>query len=377
MISLYIHIPFCRSKCLYCGFYSTQYVQAQAEDYLLALNREMEQYRAKAGARQIASIYIGGGTPTTLSATQLTRLFSMIRTHLAPDFPQEVSIEMNPGTASSVKLELLKLLGITRLSIGIQSFDNELLCRLGRTHTAEGAQEAFRMARNAGFESIGLDLIYGIPGQRLDEWRETLTTAIALGPEHVSLYCLSLDEGSRLAADVRAGRLSLPSDDRTADIYETSRRKLLAAGYEQYELSNFARPSHACRHNLHYWKRGEYLGFGPSAWSFLGNRRWMNVRDLRNYTERSEAGSPLVGEEETISASQAAAERLFLGLRMTEGISLPELAWKFDQRSQRISLEDRIRSLAAGGLVTTVDGRLRLTPRGMLVSNEVMEHLTP
>jgi oxygen-independent coproporphyrinogen-3 oxidase len=303
-------------------------------------------------------------------------LFHLVHDRIRPAAGAEVTVETNPGTASPDLLSSLKELGVTRLSIGVQSFSDRLLSRLGRSHDAAAAVTAFRQARSAGFGSVGIDLIYGIPDQTAAEWDHTIDAALTLGPDHLSLYALSIDPGSRLDALVRKGSVAPPDDEATAAMFGAAQHRVQDAGYVQYELSNFAKPSHACRHNLHYWDRGEYLGLGPSAWSFIGDRRWSNIPDVREYIERMHSGRPVTGEEEILGPGQARSERLLLGFRRTDGLDLAALVSAHGRRT-RFSLKRQIDELSRNGFVETREGRLRLTSRGMLVSNEIIARLLP
>jgi oxygen-independent coproporphyrinogen-3 oxidase len=336
----------------------------------------MEQRRASWEGRSIVSVYLGGGTPSVLSVGQLERLFEGIRSRVV--FPEgtEISVEMNPGSATREKCALLRSLGVTRVSIGVQSFSDPLLERLGRRHRAAEAIKAFRWVRDAGIASVGIDLLYGIPGQSREDWRATITTALELGPEHLSCYSLTIEQGPPLFARVAAGKEVMPTDDSVAEMYEHLLDRALTAGYAQYELSNFAIPSHTCRHNGHYWSRGDYLGLGPSASSCISDVRWTNVSSLDGYLSLLREGRSVVADEERITASEASAEWLFLGLRRTEGIDLrdntiPHRAF-FGP-----SFDEQVRNLSAAGLLENGEGRLRLTRRGMLLSNEIMARLIP
>jgi oxygen-independent coproporphyrinogen-3 oxidase len=376
MLSLYIHIPFCVSKCRYCGFYSTQYDNATADQYLADLQIEIENRAALFERRTCSSIYIGGGTPTALSREQLSRLFTLIngRLRIGPD--AEITIEANPNTVRSKNLSHLRTQGVTRLSLGVQSFSDELLLVLGRSHSALQAIAAIVEARDAGFDNIGIDLIFGIPGQTEQLWRKTLETAVSLRPEHIAAYSLSLDDGSRLAREVAAGKISLPNDDVVAGMYEMARENLRDAGYHQYEVSNFSLAGRQCRHNVNYWDRGEYLGLGPGAWSFIGNRRSANIADVAEYSKRLRLGIATVDQEEVVNRDQAAWETLMLGLRKTTGFDLGRYGMLAGQRSLEI-LQDRIRELVGAGLFRIENGRLGLTAKGALLSNEALIRILP
>ena len=322
MLGIYIHIPFCVQKCHYCGFFSTIYDRPVADAFLSALGQEMDGQAPLMQNSRFKTVYIGGGTPSVLTEGQLSRLFDLIDEQRIGTGAHEITVEANPVTITPAKLTLLRSRGVTRLSLGVQSFSDEVLASLGRLHTASEAAAAFRAARSAGFGNIGLDLIYGIPGQSEQQWLETVASAVALGPEHLSIYSLSLDDGSRLSRDAAAGLVQLPDDETSAAQYAAAVRCLIGSGYEQYEISNFCRPGHACQHNGNYWRRGEYIGLGPGAWSSLGNRRCVNVPSVHEYLSRVANGSPLASFEELLDRDQQAAESILLGLRTAEGIDL-------------------------------------------------------
>ena len=376
MLSLYVHIPFCVSKCRYCGFYSTQYDKVIADQYLADLQIEIMNRAELFEQHTLSSIYIGGGTPTALSREQISRLFTLLneRIRIRPD--AEITIEANPNTVRSKKLSHLRKQGVTRLSIGMQSFSDELLAVLGRSHSALQAITAMGEARDAGFDNIGIDLIFGIPGQTEQLWRKTLETAVSLRPEHIAAYSLSLDDGSWLAREAEAGRINLPDDDVVAGMYETAREYLRDSGYEQYEISNFALVGRQCRHNINYWNRGEYLGLGPGAWSFVGDRRFSNIADVAEYSKRLRRGVAAVDQEEVLDRDQAVWETLFLGLRKTTGFDLEQYGMLAGQRSLEI-LQDRIRELDGASLFRIESGRLSLTAKGALLSNEALIRILP
>jgi len=374
MVSLYLHIPFCVKKCHYCGFFSTRYDRALADAAIEGLAREMDIHAGLLGAREFGTLYVGGGTPTTLAQDQLSRLLTLLgrRIRLAPG--AEITVEANPATATPDVLELLRRSGVTRLSIGVQSFADDVLSALGRSHTGSQAAQAVRNAREAGFENIGIDLIYGVPQQTEEQWRRTLADAIGLRPHHISAYCLSADAGSRLAADVGSGNLTLPDDETAISMYQSAIQEIEGAGYCQYELSNFALPGRECRHNTNYWERGEYLGLGPGASSFLGSRRWENIPDVAAYCSRLAQGGPAVDRSEDLSVEEAALESLLLGLRMTAGVDLGRYAERHGElRRDRLLL--RVRELEPHRLLTIENGCLRLTRRGMVLAQEVLSRI--
>ncbi len=369
MLSLYVHIPFCVGKCRYCGFYSTLYHKESADRYLKGLTIEASLYQTALKDRVISTVYLGGGTPTCLDAGELSAIFSILRDNFNISNTAEITIEANPGTIDLQKLNMLLYEGANRLSIGVQSFSDEILRQLGRIHDAGQAREAVNLARKSGFKNIGVDLIFGIPGQKIDEWRESLSSAISLKPEHVSAYCLSIDEGSLFEGMIASGELAPVENDVTAEMYAISIETLSAAGYGHYEISNFSLPGFECRHNMNYWDRGEYIGLGPAAWSFIGGRRCCNVSDTAEYSRRLFAGSLPVEYEERPDKEQAEAERLMLGLRTGRGVDVQRITGG----SGRVMNE--LAGFEQAGLARASAGRVSLTDRGMFVSNEVFERL--
>jgi oxygen-independent coproporphyrinogen-3 oxidase len=374
MLSLYIHVPFCVRKCHYCGFYSTEYTQQTVDAYICALRNEAAVHHKAFRNRLIESLYIGGGTPSVLLPEQLGELLGIVREHFQVAPGAEMTIEANPSTVSEEKLELLHASGLNRLSLGIQSFSDEALKTLGRFHSARDACEAFMLSRKEGFANISIDLIYGIPGQSLVEWNETLVQSISLAPEHISTYSLSLDEGSRFIVEVEAGRLALPDDDLVAAMYETAVRKLRGAGYGRYEISNFALPGFTCRHNRNYWERGEYLGLGPAAWSFIGNTRYRSVADVDEYIGRVKTGRSVIAEEEIVDANRAATETVMLSLRTSSGVDMLSYEQQYGAEALQ-QLARNARPLIDAGLLVQTNGRLMLAERGVLIANEALARL--
>jgi oxygen-independent coproporphyrinogen-3 oxidase len=375
MLSLYIHIPYCAGKCQYCGFYSTPYEPRSADDFVSALQREAELRYKNFGDKRFGALYIGGGTPTVLSREQLGRLFGIVGKYFRFEENGEITIEANPNTVTEGGLSFLLELGVNRLSLGIQSFSDTALRTLGRAHSAGQAVDAFRRARSAGFKNIGIDLIFGIPAQTGEEWRETVDAAIALKPDHISAYGLSIDHGSQFMARAKAGKLALLPDEIVAEMYEHAVRKLSSAGYLRYEISNFSLPGFECRHNRNYWERGEYLGLGPGASSFLAGKRQDNIADTAEYTRRLSQGLPATEAEEVVGADSAARETILLGLRTGQGVDL--------HRFQRVygtallkRLKENIGALETAGLLLHTDGHIRLTERGFLLADEALTRLS-
>lgn len=378
---LYIHIPFCRAKCAYCDFVSYPGLDHLHAAYVQAIQREIA-LRAPAWTKgRFDTLYIGGGTPTLLKAGQIHALIESCRTILGLKEDAEITVEGNPGTVDLAKLQALREAGVNRLSLGVQSLDDGELQLLGRIHSASEAIEAYRLAREAGFANINLDLIFGLPGQRLSRWRETLGKAIALSPEHFSLYALTLEPGTPLAEQVTSGRIPTPSDDTAATMYELAETMLDEGGYEHYEISNWARhtedaleadglPALACKHNLKYWCNERYLGLGAGAHSYDGQRRYANIPDPREYIARVTTGEAALAEAEETDRARAMGETMMLGLRLSAGVTWESFARRFGVGLREVYGQE-IQALCAQGLLEADEKGIRLTPRGRLLGNRV------
>jgi oxygen-independent coproporphyrinogen-3 oxidase len=356
MYGLYVHIPFCRRKCNYCDFAS----QAMPEDfhasYLAAMAREMQTY----AGQPLATVFVGGGTPSLLAAPQIDELFRQIRHTFNCTRLGEVTFEANPESLDDEKLRVLKKVGVNRLSIGAQSFNDGDLVVLGRVHTADDFARAYAAARRFGFANINIDLIYGLPGQDTAAWRPTLEKAVAFGPQHLSLYPLAIEPGTAF----ERSRVRI-DEDRQAELYEWSIDFLAGEGFEQYEISNWARSGYVCRHNCMYWQNGEYIGVGAAASSHMGCRRWKNIADPRGYVSAVNDGQPIVAEEETLDDGQCMAEDMILKLRCRSGIALsPVIDERYGQSIERLMQEK---------LLERVGENIRLTRRGMLLANQVLQ----
>ena len=318
---LYIHVPFCRSKCAYCDFYSITDI-SKVEGYLHALSREMAFYRDFAPC--FDTVYIGGGTPSCLTPRQLAEILRNIRENfvLAPD--SEITIEINPGDVDETWMRKLHDTGINRVSIGVQSFDDKILGFLGRRHDGRDGRLAVEAARKAGFLNLGIDLIYGVPGQSLVLWQQTMETALGFEPEHLSCYELTLEKGTPLHGRIKEGRIVLPGEEEGFRFFSMTSDFLAGRGYTHYEVSNFARHrSLVSRHNCKYWDHTPYLGLGPAAHSYKGNRRWWNHRSLERYGQGVEDGLPPLGGEENLSPDELCLEALYFGFRTITGDSWP------------------------------------------------------
>ncbi|MGB9859145.1 MAG: radical SAM family heme chaperone HemW [Moorellaceae bacterium] len=370
-MNLYIHLPFCRKKCHYCDFHSYPGVSASGvRRYLQALTREMELVAAALRPGKADTLYLGGGTPTYLSGGDLLGLISRVRNILGIEETAEITLEANPGTVTLPKLKALRAVGVNRLSLGAQSFNDNMLRAMGRIHRTEEIYQAFDWARKAGFENINLDLIYGLPGQSLSDWEDTLNRALALEPEHLSTYALELTPETVWGRRQAAGKLRPAAEEEVVAMYDRARAKLRAAGYEQYEISNFARPGWECRHNLVYWENRPYLGLGAGAASHWEGERWQNYASLEAYCEAVEKGKWPIAEREILTRRQQMAETVFLGLRLLRGLSLKEFRNRFGEELVDV-YQKELERLTAWGLVEVQGDHLRLTEKGIPLANEV------
>jgi len=373
-IGLYVHIPFCRHKCNYCSFASYQSRETDIAVYLCALKAELAQ---RAGGRPIRSIYFGGGTPSLLSPEQIGGILATIDSLSAVNEAAEITIEANPGTLDRAYLAAVRGLGVNRLSLGAQSMNNRELDLLGRIHKAAEVQEAVHCARSAGFENLNLDLIYGLPGQGLSGWQRTLDEAIAMKPEHLSLYALTLDAETPMWRAIK--EMSLPDidPDLSADQYEMAEDLLAAHGYRHYEISNWAKEGRECRHNMVYWQNRPYLGVGVAAHSWLDGHRMANTGNLDEYLAAFAGKRPLLPDmDEVIGLDLELAETVILGLRLEAGVDINSLKNRFgiDVLSY---YSQPIREMVDSGLMKHTGEYIRLTRRGRLLSNEVFWRILP
>ena len=387
-LSLYLHIPFCTAKCGYCDFNSYAGHEHLIPSYTGALVQEAQLWRRATAGRPIATVFFGGGTPSLMPLEEMRTLLDGMRDTFEITSDAEVTLEANPGSLDEAYLGGLLDLGVNRLSIGVQSFHDDELRALDRLHSAADAREAFRSARAAGFENVNLDLIFGLPEQPMERWQASVEEALELGPEHLSLYALTVEEGTPLARDVERGRTPSPDPDMQADQYEWTCERLARAGYEQYEISNWARPGYRCRHNLTYWECREYLGLGAGAHSYFDGVRFAVAAGPAQYLElvgeswraasdgHGETKMRHVVSGETITRELAIADALILGLRLNEGVGLAAFRERFG-----VELMDAagvaLREPLEHGLLEIDSGRVRLTDRGRLLSNEVFARLLP
>ena len=371
---VYVHIPFCKSRCSYCDFATEVYRNdAAVERYVNALYREIDNVGRYAltdvRASAIDTIYFGGGTPSLLKPKQIEQILEAVKSTFTVSDGVEITLEMNPATVSADELAECRSLGVNRASFGVQTFNDSHLKLLARGHDANDARHTYKLLRATGFENISFDLIAGLPGQTIEDWNRNLDEAVAMEPEHLSLYLLEIHEGTPLAEQVRSGRRPIPEDDLAAEMYELMIDRLEGAGYEQYEISNFAKPGSESRHNTKYWRLDPVYGFGVSAHSFDGVERYSNERDTAQYVRRMEISGNAEADRETIDM---ASEFVFLGLRLNAGIDLTSFRDRFgiDLEREHSSEFDRFRE---AGLVEITENSLRLTRKGMLFSNEVFQ----
>ena len=373
-LGIYIHIPFCRSKCDYCDFYSLAGREDRMDDYQRALLAHLKETAPSARSVTVDTVYFGGGTPSFYGERRLRELLAAVKKYYRVDKNAEITLEANPDSADFKGLRALRRAGFNRISIGFQSACREELKAVHRPHTVEQGDEAAAAARKAGFANLSLDLIYGLPCQTVPGWWNTVEHALALEPDHLSCYGLKVEEGTPLAARVAGGERLL-SDDAQANLYQWTVNRLAQAGYGQYEISNFAKPGFASRHNLRYWRMKPYIGFGPGAHSDFGGRRYAWVRDLEGYIKGVLEGSaPLLDSEDLIPREERGSEYLMLGLRTARGIE--EWEYRGSYFMDFTPIEKRMKEFAAQGWAEkTAEGRWRLTPRGFLVSNQLIGDL--
>jgi putative oxygen-independent coproporphyrinogen III oxidase len=357
---LYVHVPFCLTRCGYCDFNAYAGLDHLAGRYVRALRSEAELAARDWRGARFRSVFVGGGTPTTLPSSELVNLIDHLRRTFEFEGGPEVTVEANPDTVDRSSLAALLSGGVTRLSMGAQSFDPAVLRALQRVHDGASVRRAFEEARAAGFRDINLDLIFGAEGESLASWRGTLDATVALGPEHVSAYALTIEPATPLGRAVGSGAVRPPDPDLQADMFEAACDVLGAAGYVHYEVSNWARPGHECVHNLGYWRHRPYLGLGAGAHSARAGRRWWNLRPPQQYLALVEAGRLPTGGEERLGSEDLRLEAVFLGLRTSEGVSAGDV----DPRRAAPFLDD--------GLLAEREGRLVLTERGLFLANEVV-----
>lgn len=375
-IGLYIHIPFCRQKCLYCDFPSFAGKEALFSAYTEALCRELAESAEELAAYGIKSVFMGGGTPTVLPVPLLERIMETVFAccHVLPE--AEITIEANPGTLDGEICQRLKKMGFNRISMGLQAWQEELLRRLGRIHDRRQFLENLENARKAGFDNINTDLMFALPGQTLEQWRETLEAVISLGVEHISAYSLIIEEGTPFYDFYAQGRYRETDEETDRAMYRMAVELLETADYHQYEISNFAKEGKESRHNQIYWLDEPYRGFGMGAHSYWQGKRFHNPLSLEGYLRKAQAGEALWEEVEAISEAEEMSEFMFLGLRMTKGIEKDRFLRRFGRTLEEV-YGPAVEKMKAEGLLEEAEGWLRLTARGVDVSNHVFVEFLP
>lgn len=365
-LGVYVHLAFCPYLCPYCDFAKWPYRRSSAERYLEALYAELDTLEP----RPASTIFLGGGTPNAYDARRLRALITRLRAHFPPDGEPEISVELNPELVRAGDFEVYREAGVTRLSIGVQSFEDAEIATLGRGHTVRDVERAVGWARDAGIPSVSLDLMFAVPGQTPESWSRSLERALSLGPDHVSTYGLTVEEGTPYAALRAREPERFFDDEREAELYDLAIARLEGAGFEQYEISNFARPGHRCRHNENYWANGEYVGLGVGAASYLGGERSTHARELEVYVDAALRGVPIPTERERLEPARRAGEAIMLALRTAQGLGLRAFKERYGV-DVLARYDTAVRSYVSAGLLEIGDDALRLTRRGRFLANEV------
>ncbi|MBP7962273.1 MAG: radical SAM family heme chaperone HemW [Caldilineaceae bacterium] len=376
-LGLYVHIPFCARKCPYCDFNTYAGLDDLHGSYTQALVAEIRTWGERLHYPTLKTIFVGGGTPTILSAAQLADIFTAIHDNFALAPGCEITCEANPGTVDQARFADLRRLGVNRLSMGVQSFQGDELAFLGRIHDVADVYRAFAAARRAGFDNINLDFIFGLPHQPMEAWQETLQRAVALGTEHLSLYSLIVEPETPLHHWVQTGKVDGPDADLAADQYELAMQVLGTAGYGHYEVSNWAKGDHECQHNLVYWRNQEYVGVGPGAHSHLKDLRWGNRRPVPGYIKRVGQGRSVEAFQETISPRLAMGETMMLGLRLIEEGVTHARFQNLHGASLAQVFAAEVAQLQGWGMLDVDEERVRLTQRGLMLGNQIFARFLP
>ena len=375
-LELYLHIPFCVRKCNYCDFFSASGTPKEQVDYVSAMIQEIQSYQELSGEYEVQTIFLGGGTPSLLTPEQIEKIFTTIYHIFSVNENAEITMEMNPGTVDIEKLRAMKAAGVNRLSIGLQSAQNEELKMLGRIHTYEEFLETWRLTEQAGFKNRNIDLMSALPGQTIESYEDTLSKVLALEPEHISAYSLILEEGTVFYDWYEKGKLDrgawkLPSEEEEYAMGELTIQRLAEAGMHRYEISNYAKSGKECRHNLGYWDRVEYLGIGAGSSSLIKGERFDHIRDRKAYIEKIRNGEPILIDREILSVESQMEEFMYLGLRKIEGVSRTDFQNYFGKNVDDVYGEI-LDKLEEEQLLEFSGDRIRLTHRGMDVSNCVL-----
>ncbi|HEY1765291.1 MAG TPA: radical SAM family heme chaperone HemW [Opitutaceae bacterium] len=369
-LGLYVHVPFCASTCDFCAFYQVRPTRESVAGFMKTLGSEAALVD---WGGPIATVFWGGGTPGLLAPDDLARLASLVRSVNRGPAPLEWTVELAPASVTRDRLDVLRAAGVTRISLGVQSLRPALLDALGRAHTREQVLRAYERIRDVGFASVNLDLMFALPGQGLADWEADLDEVIALGPDHLSTYCLTFEEDTRLWVQLSKGRIRVDAQNE-ADLYERTWERLASAGFAQYEISNFARPGHACRHNVATWRMGDWVGLGPSAASQHLGWRGSNIADLEAWASQVENGRRMTVDREALTQAAMAEDALVFGLRMNEGVDLEGL-WRRLPQAPWQKIEPRIDRLVEGGIAVRDGTRVRLEGKGRLLADSVAQEL--
>ena len=374
MAGVYVHIPFCASRCSYCDFFSTLRLDEVGHDYVEALIAEARLRKAELNGKPVKTLYMGGGTPSQLPLPLLARLIDGLKATLDLNAVQEFTLEANPDDVTPEWCAAVRALGVNRVSMGVQSFQDAVLRLVGRRHTARQAIDAVASLRHAGIDNISIDLIYGLPGQTLETWAESVRQAVDLRPQHISAYGLTYEPGTRLWQQRECGEVVEASEDQYLDMYRILVGMLQMAGYEHYEISNFALPGYRSRHNSSYWNETPYLGLGAAAHSYDGTMRRSNHADLCGYIRRITSGQPAC-QVEDLAWWERYDERVMLGLRTADGVDAHRLRSDFGDKAWAHFVSEARRHIDAGNMICTDDGRYILTSEGIVLSDSVMRDL--
>ena len=371
MLGLYVHVPFCAQKCNYCDFNSYKIEEKnQKKDYLISIKKEMELYKEEFKNKEFTSVFLGGGTPSILTPEELTILMENIYSNFNIKRDAEITMECNPGTLNKVKLNAIKSLGINRLSMGLQVTQDHHLKYIGRIHTYEQFEKNYKDAIEVGIDNINVDLMYSLPNQSFDEWKETLNKIINLNPSHISAYSLILEEGTKFYDMYLNKEFELNDEEVDISIYNYTIDTLYKNGYHQYEISNYAKEGYECKHNIVYWKCDNYLGLGPGASGYINNYRYSNICDIKEYNKCLEYNKKPIEEKNVLSKKDEMEEFIFMGLRMNEGINLDEFYEKFNVnfKHKYNNILDKLKNL---NLIIEQNNNIALTQRGRELSTTV------
>jgi oxygen-independent coproporphyrinogen III oxidase len=370
MLGLYIHVPFCAQKCYYCDFNSYKIKSNEKEDYLINIEKEMKLYKEEFKDKSFDTVFFGGGTPSILKVEELKKLINYMYENFNIKKDAEITIECNPGTLNKEKLQAMKDMGINRLSIGLQATQNHHLKSIGRIHTYEEFEKNYYDAVDVGFNNINVDLMYALPNQKEEDWKETLNKIVNLNPSHISAYSLILEEGTKLYDMYENDEFKLLDEDTDIDMYNYTIDTLKKYGYSQYEISNYAKEDKECKHNIIYWKCDNYLGLGPGASGFIGDIRYSNVEALNEYNDKMNKNIKPISEENKLSDTDKIEEFIFMGLRMNEGINLNLFKERFNTDFYDL-YKDVLDKLLENKLLKLEDSNLSLTQKGREISNSV------